>query len=293
MKTEKEKAVTLIAIMQGRLLPPEDGRFQSFPSAHWREEFPAAARAGLEAIEWIYERYGEELNPIASDEGLAGIQSLSAAHNVAVLSLCADYFMDYPIVTASADERSALKKKLLWLLARCRQAGIARMVLPFVDRSRMRDGTDLQNVVGFLNEVLPHAEENRVELHLETDLPPDAFAGLLDRIPHDWLKANYDSGNSSSLGYRPQDEFAAYGHRIGSVHIKDRLLGGATVPLGTGDADLPAVVDCLAALRYRGDFVLQVARGQEGGEVAWARENRDHLCGLLEKASFAASGENP
>ena len=48
------------------------------------------------------------------------------------------------------------------------------------------------------------------------------------------MRVNYDSGNSASLGYRPRDEFAAYGSRVGSVHLKDRRLGAGTAPLGRG-----------------------------------------------------------
>jgi hexulose-6-phosphate isomerase len=88
---------------------------------------------------------------------------------------------------------------------------------------------------------------------------------------------NYDSGNSASLGYRPRDEFAAYGARVGSVHIKDRRRGGGTVPLGTGDTDFPALFDCLRAAGYRGDFILQAARGRPGDEVAWATANRSFV----------------
>ena len=50
-----------------------------------------------------------------------------------------------------------------------------------------------------------------MELHLETSLNPQRFAELLAKVPHPMLKVNYDSGNSSSLGYHPRDEFAAYG----------------------------------------------------------------------------------
>jgi len=53
--------------MQGRLVPPEAQRFQSFPRERWREEFAVAAAAGLDTIEWIYDAYGEDLNPIGTD----------------------------------------------------------------------------------------------------------------------------------------------------------------------------------------------------------------------------------
>jgi L-ribulose-5-phosphate 3-epimerase len=191
-----------------------------------------------------------------------------------VYSVCADYFMDRPLVRASDVELDELSGKLAWLLGLCRAAGIERMVLPFVDQSKMENGDDANRVVEVLSAALPKAEANSVELHLETSLAPAAFAALLDRLPHRWLKANYDSGNSSSLGYIPREEFAAYGSRIGSVHIKDRNRGGGTVPLGMGDADLEAVFEELSKVGYCGDFVLQVARSEAHREVEWARENR-------------------
>jgi hexulose-6-phosphate isomerase len=143
-----------------------------------------------------------------------------------------------------------------------------------------------------LRPALDVSERAGVELHLETSLPPTRFAALLDQLPHRKLKANYDSGNSASLGYAPRDEFGAYGSRIGSIHIKDRVRGGGTVPVGTGDADFPALFESIARVGYGGDFILQVARGKPGDEVAWAARNRDWLAkqlstgGLLGKEVF-------
>jgi sugar phosphate isomerase/epimerase len=37
------------------------------------------------------------------------------------------------------------------------------------------------------------------------------------------------------------EEFAAYGERVGSFHIKDRVRGGKTVPLGQGDTDFASL----------------------------------------------------
>jgi L-ribulose-5-phosphate 3-epimerase len=262
-----------IAIMQGRLLPPEDGWFQCFPKMRWQEEFPNAANAGLDAIEWIYDLQGAAVNPLATDAGIARMRENSRRHSVAVVSVCADYFMGRPLAKAAPAEFTELTGILLWLLDRCRLAGITRMVLPFVDASHIETPEQESRVVEMLALALTQAERDGVELHLETDYPPEAFAALLARLPHPMLKANYDSGNSSSLGYDVRRELAAYGRRIGSVHIKDRVRGGGTVPLGTGDADLPALFDGLAELGYTGDYVLQVARGESGNEVEWARQN--------------------
>lgn len=271
----------MLGIMQGRLLPPIEGRIQAFPRHNWPNEFAYAAAAGLYAIEWIYDTYGLGANPIESGPGIERILQLSQSHGVAIRSICADYFMDFTLVRATEVERVERLTHLRWLLQAAQRMGVTRMVLPFVDSSEIRDDTDRDAVIDTLQRALPSAAAAGVELHLETSLDPDAFALLLERIPHPLVKVNYDSGNSSSLGYRPADEFAAYGARVGSVHIKDRLLHGTTVPLGRGDADLNEVFQGLHSLNYTGDFVLQVARGNSGAEVDWAAGNRVYVEGFL------------
>jgi hexulose-6-phosphate isomerase len=259
--------------MQGRLLPPEAGRFQSFPRTRWRDEFALAAAAGLDAIEWIYDTYGEDVNPIATDEGVREIERQSSIHQVAVESVCADWFMDLPLVRVDAQTMSARWARLAWLLNRCRTLKIKRVVLPFVDASALRGSEEFQVIASGIASLFDTIGNANIELHLETSLAPSDFAELLSRLPDPRVKVNYDAGNSASLGYQPLEEFGAYGSRVGSVHLKDRRLGAGTVPLGTGDTDFEALFDSLRSVNYRGDFVLQVARGVEGDELAWARQN--------------------
>src|SRR5512143_490770 len=256
--------MTYIGIMEGRLFPPEACRFQSFPREHWADEFGLAAQAGLDCIEWIYDLYGADVNPIATNPGLERMKALSSQHHVQVLSICADYFMDKPLVRVTAAELKERLAVLIWLLRQGQQLGINRIVLPFVDASRIETQAEFCSVIELLKRVEPVAEDTNIEIHLETSLEPARFAELLCELPYPRITANYDSGNSASLGYAPREEFAAYGKRIGSVHIKDRVRGGGTVPLGTGDADFPALAECLKTTAYTGDFILQVARGDPG-----------------------------
>ncbi len=266
--------MTHIGIMQGRLVPPTDNRFQCFPRERWADEFALARQAGLDCIEWIYDLYGADVNPLATDAGLEKLKQLSQQHKVKILSICADYFMDKPLVRASQAELDDRLHTFYWLLERGRLIGINRMVIPFVDASRINTPEEFDGVVTLLKGVLQEAGKTGIEIHLETSLNPARFAELLAQLPHPLLKANYDSGNSSSLGFNPREEFAAYGERVGSVHIKDRLLGAGTVPLGTGDADFQALAESLEKIAYHGDFILQAARGASGDEVALARQNR-------------------
>jgi L-ribulose-5-phosphate 3-epimerase len=266
--------VQRLGIMQGRLVPPSEDRVQCFPRERWADEFALAADAGLDCIEWIFDLYGEDVNPLATDAGVQLIKGLAALHGVQVLSICADYFMDRPLLRAGGDEVEDRMQTLFRLLHRARLLGVNRVVMPFVDASGIHNETETATVIGLLRRALPVAEECGVELHLETALDPPEFERLLAALPHPKIRVNYDSGNSSSLGFKPRDEFAAYGGRIGSVHIKDRVRGGGTVPLGTGDADLPALFECLKKVNYQGDFILQAARGDANDELAWARQNR-------------------
>jgi len=266
-----------LAIMQGRLLPPLPGRFQHFPRDGWEREFALAREAGLQAIECIYDSLGADVNPLATETGIELMNRLSGETGVLVRSICADVFMETPLVRTSAVELDERLGKLRWLLGRCARAGIERIVLPFVDASRVSNEAEMDEVARVLQRALPAAEEFSVELHLETSLGPADFTALLERVPHPMVLVNYDSGNSASLGYNPRDEFEAYGRRIGSVHIKDRILGGSTVPLGSGCADFDALLQGLRKVDYRGDMVLQVARGKAGDEVSWARGNVAHV----------------
>ena len=277
-----------LGIMQGRLVPPEPGRFQSFPRRQWREEFAFAAAAGLETIEWIYDAYGEDVNPISTEEGAIEMQRLSAVHGVAVESVCADWFMDFPLVDADAQAARQRWRRLAWLMKRCGAMNIKRIVIPFVDASAIQGVAHAAAVahgIGSLGEMI---DLTNVELHLETALTPSDFAALLARIPHPRVKVNYDSGNSASLGYLPREEFSAYGDRVGSVHIKDRKRGAGTVALGEGDTDFAALFDSLAAAGYEGDFILQVARGVEGDEVAWSKKNAGEARNMLRSLNAVA-----
>lgn len=267
--------MTKIGIMQGRLVPPEPGHFQAFPRGRWADELALAPEVPLSYIEWIYDLYGADVNPLTND--VERLQSTAADEGVEIRALCADYFMDRPFLRCSDSECQERLDLLFKLLRLAKQVGIGRIVLPFVDASKIDTEEDHRTVVRVLGAALPAARDSGVELHLETALAPAGFARLLDQLPSELIKVNYDSGNSSSLGFVPEEEFAAYGNRIGSVHIKDRVRGGGTVPLGTGDADLPAVFDGLRKMDYRGDITLQVARSEPGQEVRWARSNREFV----------------
>lgn len=274
---------SVIATMQGRLVPPEGEYFWLFPRNRWRDEFSLAAEAGLDGIEWIFDVHGEDANPLVTDAGVREMLSLSERTGVAVRSLCANYFMDHPFLRTTQDQRNDRIRKFQWLLTRCAAAGIERVVIPFLDQSRINNEAERYEVSRVLQVLLPLASASGIELDLEMSLPPKEFAALLEENAHPLLRVNYDSGNSASLGYVLREEFEAYGNRIGGVHIKDRLRNGGTVPPGKGNTDFPMLFDELARFNYSGDFVLEIARQKEGDEVQWLSQNRAWVMSQIEQ----------
>ena len=90
---------------------------------------------------------------------------------------------------------------------------------------------------------------------------------LLSRFQSERVTINYDIGNSASLGYNPVEELNAYGSMISDIHIKDRLLGGGPVVLGEGDADFISFFNKLKEFNYKGPFIMQAYRDENGVEI--------------------------
>lgn len=270
-----------IGIMQGRLLPPLEGRVQAFPASRWRDEFDLAARLGIRAIEWIYEEANESRNPLATR--IAEIQEAVEATGVRVPAICADYFMDRPWVTADRRGRRDLSNKLAWLVECAASLGAVHIDLPFLERSSLREVKRFADVREFMQPAMDVAADRFVLVCLETDLDPATFRNLIEYLDHPAVAVCYDSGNSASLGHDLREEFEAYGDRIRTVHIKDRLLGGRSVPLGTGDADFGALFEQLKNVRYAGPLVLQPAR--EDDDVTAAMRSLAFVIERVNRAS--------
>lgn len=252
-----------LGVMQGRLLPKYEGRYQAHPRGYWQDEFALAAERGLDLIEFILDYGGAAENPLASAAGRASIAGAVADSGVAVRSVCADYFMEAPLHAPDSAAASDSLAMLKTLVRGAPELGLRDIVIPCVDHSRLATAEDQDRLVRSLEAVLPIAEDMQVNLALETDLDPAAFAALLGRLPSPRIAVNYDSGNSAAHGYDPRAEFAAYGPRITDLHIKDRTRGGGPVALGEGDADFDALFSLLAD-GFSGYFIMQAYRDDEG-----------------------------
>ena len=86
-----------IGVMQGRLLPKLNNRFQAHPTNYWQDEFIISEELGLDCIEFILDFDRIEENPLIKRNGISEILSIVKDTNVTVESICADYFMESPL----------------------------------------------------------------------------------------------------------------------------------------------------------------------------------------------------
>jgi len=263
-----------LGFMQGRLSPMVNGKIQAFPADHWRDEYPEAARLGLPLVEWTLDHDGLDGNPLMSDAGRGEIRALGARHGVSAETLTGDLFMQQPFWKETGAARDARLSTLDRVIDAAADTGIRIVVVPLVDNGSVADGGEDALVDAMLARADALARRG-VTIAFESDFPPARLAAFIARFPSGGFGVNYDTGNSAALGFDCGDELAAYAGRIVNVHIKDRLRGGTTVPLGTGAAELPRAVALLRRSGYAGRYILQTARAADGDHAGALTRYRD------------------
>jgi L-ribulose-5-phosphate 3-epimerase len=268
-----------IGIMQGRLSPRIDGKIQAYPASTWQKEFDIAQEIGYAAIEWIVEK-PVETNALMTDSGKAEIKKVISLTGVRIDYVCADIFMQQPLVRMTEEIKSQNKGYLLEILKNAKEVGAIGVEIPFVDNSSIKNDKEKQEFIDAMQDAFKLAKDLDLKISLETDLSPFAFRELLEAIGLDFVQANYDIGNSASLGFDPKEELEAYGKKILNVHVKDRKLGGTTVPLGTGSADIQGVFQKLNEIGYAGGITMQAARGENDIDIA--KEQLSYILEIIE-----------
>ncbi len=271
-----------IGFMQGRLSPQVDGKIQAFPWQRWKEEFPAAAAMEIHMMEWTLDQDRLYENPLMTIAGQAEIRELCHRHSFLIPSLTGDCFMQSPFWKAQENDRAALAQDFLAVAKACTAVGISMIVMPLVDNGRLENAEHENALIAFLQDQAGFLAEHGLKVVFESDFAPANLARFIDRLDPALFGINYDIGNSAALGFNPSEEISAYGQRIINVHVKDRVLGGTTVPLGAGNADFETVFKELARLSYAGNYILQTARAPDGDHAKALRRYRNMTVDWIE-----------
>jgi L-ribulose-5-phosphate 3-epimerase len=257
----------IFGIMQGRLLPKYQGRYQAHPLGYWQDEFFQAKEIGLDCIEFILDFNDFNSNPLLTKGGRLEILELSRDTGVIVKTICADYFMEAPLHSSEQSVANKSYKVLQKLVDTAVEINITDIVIPCVDQSTLNETVAINRFIVQMKKIIPTLERHNVNLSLETDLAPEPFIKLLNTLNSKRITVNYDIGNSAALGFDPIKELEAYGNKISDIHIKDRVLGGGPIVLGEGDADFYRFFNKLKEFNYNGPFIMQAFRDDEGLEI--------------------------
>ncbi len=248
------------------------------------KNFPAPSALGLTRIEWTIDQDRLRENPLNTAAGQQEIIELSRRNGLKPASLTGDCFMQAPFWKADGETQKSLVDDLDLVLASCSTLGIEFVVIPLVDNGRIESAAQTETLLRVLLDRAASLSKQRVKIVFESDLPPAPLAQFIDKFPREVFGINYDSGNSAALGYDSAEEIPAYAPRILNVHVKDRLLGGTTVPLGTGAADLAKTIRLIEQSGYRGQYILQTARAADGDHAGALARYRDMTVGWIEDA---------
>jgi len=246
-----------IGVMQGRLSPRPEGKLQEFPWRSYRDEFAKAARLGLHSIEWIFEAGRFEENPLWTEAGREEIRELVAQSGVRVQSVCADYFMVHRLAGESSLSLSQNRDVLADLIVAANSVGADRILIPLLETSAVDSPELKREVVVSLRGAVELAERYGVTLGLEMEIPGADYAKLVQSVGSSRVRAYYDTGNSTAQGADIAQDIRPILPVLHAVHIKDRVRGGGSKPLGTGDTNFQGFFPELLRAGFRGDFVLQ------------------------------------
>lgn len=283
-------------IMQGRLTPSKGREIQFFPFDFWEEEFYLAAKLGLDEIEYIFDYDNFYNNPIWSEDGIRQLKEVINKTGITVKSVCWDYFMRRSFYKSQEDLtiKVALEKEnkefFIRTIRAMKEIGASLIEIPMVDDSSIRNSAELEEATKFIQWCCDEAEKENILVGLENDFPPVddpiSFRHFLESIDRKNVKANYDSGNSSGIGYDAKEELVSLNEFVYNVHIKDRVKGNGTVELGTGSADFDNVFHSLKDIGYKGSFIMQAARGEDGKEFENIKSQIEFTKRYLEKYGF-------
>ena len=247
--------------MQGRLSKSLTGKIQEFPVNTWEKEFELTNQLGLRAIEWTLDYADFKLNPLFNLKEQPKIKSLQDQFSIKIPSITLDCFVEAPFY--KRNEITGLtsdNNDLLWIIENLQNVEVKILVLPIVAESGVFNKNYLSNLIKCLNAIEKDLAKTKKQIAIECEFDINSIAALLSELNPDYFGINFDMGNSASLGHNPEEELTVCSGRILNIHIKDRLLAGHTVKLGSGAVNFQKIAQLLNDQGYAGNMILQAAR---------------------------------
>jgi len=119
----------------------------------------------------------------------------------------------------------------------------------------------------FSDDILSTLNLKKLEIHFETSMSPNDEFNFINKLDNPQTKICFDMGNSASLGFNCTKVLNKIYPFLGSVHIKDRLKNGGTVPLGEGSVDFLTIFSILNKINFSGPISFQAYRDKNSNNI--------------------------
>ena len=272
-------------VVQGRTLPQTEDSMQYFPLL-WQDEFPLINKLGFYGIEWIFDKKSEINNPIITKTGRKNMKKLSQLHNVHLENIVFDSFLSYPFLQNNEQLQEKNVEKFLNLMQNCSDTGFRRIIFPLLDKNKINSDKELTNLIKiFDKKIIDQLDSFNIEIHFETSLSPVKEKRIIESLNHEKLKICFDMGNSASEGLDPAQVISILDNNLGSVHIKDRKLGGSSAPLGQGDVKFLRVFQYLKLISFNGPITFQIYRNKDSNEISILKDSLTFIKEIISKTA--------
>lgn len=235
-------------------MPRPYPKLKEFPSANWKDEFALAAENGIYNIEWVFEANNYANNPIWITEGRNEIKKLTEKTGVAVLSLCADYFLVNPL---HRDYDGSNSRIFMELIPKAADIGISLMLIPVLEEAQLASPDERERLIDSISSCIDLLKEHGVRIGIETELPATEYLDLIQAFDSELVGAYYDTGNSACRGYDIKSDLEILMPVLFGVHIKDRPRNGASVYISSGDTNFEEGIPFLEFQNYQGHLVFE------------------------------------
>ncbi|MGH2353088.1 MAG: sugar phosphate isomerase/epimerase family protein [Chloroflexota bacterium] len=230
--------------------------------------FQEAQAIGFDGLEFDLARdYKDDV--LWTREGRERLLSLSRETGVEVASVCLGALWGQTFAADDAGARARAKEVVTEAARFTPELGTKVILVPIVGVEDQDPAVGTERWIEGLRACAPVAEQTGAVLALENVGRSPANSGpaikhILDAVGSPAVKAYYDVGNGTSLGYDPIEELKLLGDRIAQVHIK----GARSAQLWENTLDMGAVARTLKAIGYDGYLVFETRATENPSEGA-------------------------
>jgi len=116
-------------------------------------------------------------------------------------------------------------------------------------------------LVSGLKAVIPLAQQYNLTINLSNRYGSrveqlDDLRYVFQKINHPRLQVLLNTGQFHLASVNPRDAFREFGDRVSLIRVAD-LIGDIPVPLGEGEINVPAVIEHLKRIEFKGCLIVQ------------------------------------